>query len=89
MNETIYALFSTILATDGIPARKLYKDMTDFSEYSDRLKSFCEKYGLDIEQENAIDEIAMDLSYLSERHGFEQGLTLGFKLAAEILAAKC
>ena len=84
MNETIYALFSTILATDGIPARKLYKDMPDFSEYSDRLDSFCKKHGLDIEQENAVGDIAMDLAYSSEQHGFEQGLKLGFKLAFEI-----
>ena len=62
--------------------------MTDYSGYSDRLDSFCKKHGLDIEQENAVDDIAMDLAYSSEQHGFEQGLKLGFKLAFEIFADK-
>lgn len=88
MNKTIEALFDTIIAADGIPARKIYTEMTDYSSYSDRLDSFCKKHGLDIEQENAVDDIAMDLAYSSEQHGFEQGLKLGFKLAEEIYADK-
>ena len=68
--------------------RQLYKGMTDYSGYSDRLGSFCKKHGLDIEQENAVDDIAADLAYKSEMHGFEQGVKLGFKLAFEIFADK-
>ena len=88
MNKTIEALFDTVLSADGIPAQEIYKGMTDYSGYSDRLDSFCKKHGLDIEQENAVDDIAMDLAYSSEQHGFEQGLKLGFKLAFEIFADK-
>ena len=84
MSEIIEALFDTIIAADGIPARKIYTEMTDYSGYSDRLAIFCKKHGLDIEQENAVDDIAADLAYKSEMHGFKQGLKLGFKLAFEI-----
>ena len=88
MNKTIEALFDTVLSADGIPAQEIYKGMTDYSGYSDRLTSFCKKNGIDIEQENAVDDIAADLAYKIEMHGFEQGLKLGFKLAFEIFADK-
>ena len=88
MNKTIEALFDTVLSADGIPAQEIYKGMTDYSGYSDRLDSFCKKHGLDIEQENAVDDIGRGLAYSSEQHGVEQGLKLGFKLAFEIFADK-
>lgn len=88
MSEIIEALFDTILSADSIPAQEIYKGMTDYSGYSDRLDSFCKKHGFDIEQENAVDDIAADLAYKSEMHGFKQGLKLGFKLAEEIYADK-
>lgn len=41
--------------------------------------------GINLEQKQLIDGIIMDISYISEQHGFKQGLKLGLKLAFELL----
>lgn len=89
MSEIIEALFDTIIAADGIPAEKLFKPLLGYyGEYGDKLNSVYSELGLNLKQQNSIDEIIMDISYMNEQHGFTQGLKLGFKLAEEIYADK-
>lgn len=82
MDKTISALFDT-LVTGGSDATQIYKPLiANYGEYGEQLASAYFELGLTLEQQRPIDEIIMDISYMSEQHGFEQGLKLGFKMAA-------
>lgn len=76
-SDIVKELFSTILSEE-----KLYKPLIGNGEYGEQLDSAYSELGLTLKQQRQIDEIIMDISYMSEQHGFEQGLKLGFKLAA-------
>lgn len=82
MDKTISALFDT-LVTGGSDATQIYKPLiANYGKYGEQLASAYSELGLTLEQQRPIDEIIMDISYMSEQHGFEQGLKLGFKMAA-------
>lgn len=77
-NDIVKELFSTILSEE-----KLYKPLiANYGKYGEQLDSAYSELGLTLEQRRPIDEIVMDISYMSEQHGFEQGLRLGLRLSA-------
>ncbi|MGN1339332.1 MAG: hypothetical protein ACI4WS_03480 [Oscillospiraceae bacterium] len=74
------SLFGTITSDE-----KLYKPLLwNDGEYGEKLDTAYSDMGINLEQKQLIDGIIMDISYISEQHGFEQGLKLGLKLAFEL-----
>lgn len=76
MNKTIEALFYNLI--EG--AEGLYKPLL-FGKDDEQMEKAYKEMGLTIEQQNELYDIFGDCSCMAERHGFEQGLKLGLKLA--------
>ena len=75
-------LFDTFVSGTG-KANELYKPLVGFDECDQRLQRAYEQRGLTLEQQSHFDDIIGDMTYKAEQHGFEQGLRLGLRLAAE------
>ena len=85
MNDTIETLFSSLISS-GVGER-LYKPLISYGEEqeAEREKAYKD-LGLNIEQQNRLDNVLMDCACLTEQHGFEQGLKLGIKLAVAVFS---
>ena len=80
-------LFDTFVSGAG-RAKEIYKPLRNFGECDKRLERAYERHGLTLEQQNHFDDIIGDMTYKAEQHGFEQGLKLGLRLAAEALCSR-
>ena len=84
MNKVIEELFYSI--REGTPG--VYKEMPVDDENDKNYDALMNKFGLDLDAQNAFFDVYATEASFAERHGFEQGLKLGFKLAFEIFADK-
>lgn len=82
MNKTISALFDT-LVTGSSDAKQIFDPLMNYGENVDkRMQELYSENNMDIDRQNEVLDICSDISYISEKHGFEQGLRLGLRLSA-------
>lgn len=79
MNNVIEDLFYAI--NNGEPS--LYSEIKDSEYINNQYEELVNKLGLDVDTQNELFDIYSGESRRAEQHGFEQGLKLGLRLAAE------